>query len=217
MQVLGRLAYGPALALQERCHAAVLAGADDSLLLVEHPPVVTLGRNGGAQNLLRGPAELAAAGIELVETGRGGDVTYHGPGQLVVYPILQLQPEEQDIRAYVTRLEEIILRTAADFGVIAERQAGLRGIWVGQNKLAAIGVRLVRWATLHGFALNVSGELAGFEHIVACGLHGRGVTSLARLAAAAPAWDVVQARIVHHAGAVLARTTYFSESQGEGT
>ncbi|MEK7703782.1 MAG: lipoyl(octanoyl) transferase LipB [Myxococcota bacterium] len=206
IEVMGRVPYRPMLALQEQRHAEVKAGvAEDTLFLLEHEPVLTTGKNRGAEHVLASMLTLAARGIEVVETSRGGDVTYHGPGQLVGYPIVKLRPGEQDIRRYVERLEEILIRTAADFGVLATRVEGLRGIWVGDSKLAAVGVRIAEWTTLHGFALNVEPQPDGFALIVPCGLHGRGVTSLAQLLGTAPCMEEVRTRVAHHAGAVLRR------------
>jgi lipoate-protein ligase B len=203
---LGRVPYAQALAQQTQIHAAVVAGLQaDTLLLLEHPPVITTGRQTVAANVLIDTAEMTRRGIDYCETGRGGDVTYHGPGQLVGYPIIALQEGEQDVRGYVHRLEEILIRTAADFGVTAVRVQGLRGIWVGNDKLAAIGIRLARWVTLHGFALNVCTDLKDFATIVPCGLHGRGVTSLAVLCAEPPSVAAVAERIVHHTGEILGR------------
>ena len=210
---LGRVPYGPMLALQEARHADVAAGVcQDTLFLLEHDPVITTGRNTGASHVLASRATLAARQVDYFETGRGGDVTYHGPGQLVGYPILQLEPHEQDIRAYVHRLEEILIRTAADFDVVAERVAGLRGIWVGNDKLAAIGVRIARWTTCHGFALNVSTRLEDFDLIVPCGLYDRGVTSLEKLLGAPMPMATVHERIVHHAAEILQRTAVACEA-----
>ena len=131
--------------------------------------------------MLETPEGLAARGIELVETGRGGDVTYHGPGQLVGYPILDLNPDRRDVHRYVRDLEEVLIRAVGDFGVIAGRSAGLTGVWVGDAKLAAIGVRIARWVTSHGFALNVSTNLDHFRLIVPCGIADKTVTSLDEL------------------------------------
>ncbi len=203
---MGRIAYGPMLALQEERHAAVADGpGPETLFLLEHEPVVTLGRNSGAEHVLVAPAELRRQGIELYETGRGGDVTYHGPGQIVGYPILALGEGEQDVKAYVWKLEELVIRTVADFGVKAGRVEGLRGIWVGNDKIGAIGVRIARWATMHGVALNVASALDGFRLIVPCGLHGRGVTSIAQVTGRAPSLREVEDRIIVHAGDVLGR------------
>lgn len=155
----------------------------DTLLLLEHPPVITLGRRSDPRHLLASPERLAELGIELYEAGRGGDVTYHGPGQLVGYPVLALAGVRRDAHRYLRELEQALIDTAALWGVAAERSPGLTGIWVGRDKLAAIGVRLSSgWITSHGFALNVAADLAGFAHIVPCGIGGgRGVTSLERL------------------------------------
>jgi lipoyl(octanoyl) transferase len=154
---------------------------EDQLLLLEHSAVITLGRGGDAGNLLATPETLRAAGIRFFETTRGGDITYHGPGQVVGYPILHLGEGARDIRRYVTRLEEVLIRTVADFGITATREEGKRGIWVGNDKIAAVGVRIARWVTSHGFALNVNTNLDHFQLITPCGLAGSGVTSIARL------------------------------------
>lgn len=181
---LGRLAYGDALALQRALVADRQAGrVDDLLLLVEHAPVLTLGvrGDGGRGHILATDAQLAARGIEVFEAGRGGDVTYHGPGQVVGYPILDLNPDRRDVHRYVRDLEEVLIRVAADFGVTGGRMPGLTGVWVGGEKLAAIGVRISRWVTSHGFALNVTTNLDDFNLIVPCGIADRGITSFARL------------------------------------
>lgn len=155
----------------------------DQLLLLQHPPVITFGvRSRSARTNVRAtPEALVAAGVELVETGRGGDVTYHGPGQLVGYPILDLKPDRCDVHRYVRDIEEVMIRVAAAFGVTAGRIAGLTGIWVGDEKLGAIGVRIAKWITSHGFAFNVTTELAHFGLIVPCGIADKGVTSLGKL------------------------------------
>ena len=155
----------------------------DLLLLVEHPHVLTLGvrGDGGRSHILATRDALAARGIEVHETGRGGDITYHGPGQIVGYPILDLKPDRCDVHRYVRDLEEVLIRTAADYGVQASRVEGLTGVWVGREKLAAIGVRISRWITSHGFAFNVATDLSNFDLIVPCGIRDRGVTSLERL------------------------------------
>ena len=155
----------------------------DQLLLLEHPHVITLGaRNHNAPSHVLETAEsLAQKGVALVETGRGGDVTYHGPGQLVGYPILELPEDRRDVHRYVRDLEDVLIQAVSDFGIFAERIPGLTGIWVGDEKLAAIGVRISRWVTSHGFALNVSTDLSHFGLIVPCGIPDKGVTSLERL------------------------------------
>jgi lipoyl(octanoyl) transferase len=153
----------------------------DQLLLLEHPPVITLGRGGRVENLLATPQALAANGVRFFETTRGGDITYHGPGQLVGYPIVHLGEGRRDVRRYVTNVEEVLIRTVGEFGIVATREEGKRGIWVGNDKIAAIGVRIARWVTSHGFALNVNTDLEHFRLITPCGLQGTGVTSIARL------------------------------------
>ena len=209
---MGMTAYGTMLGLQERRHCEVRDGdQDDTLFLLEHLPVITTGKNTGTGHILANADELSRRGVTHFETGRGGDVTYHGPGQIVGYPIVQLQDDERDIRRFVGCLEEVLIRTAADFGVKAERVQGLRGIWVGNDKLAAIGVRISRWTTMHGFALNVSTDLSGFDLIVPCGLHGRGVTSLQKLLGEAPPLGTVEDRLSSHAADVLGREAYEAE------
>jgi lipoyl(octanoyl) transferase len=181
---LGRVGYAEGVELQKTLVQQRVAGEiDDTLLFVEHPPVITLGvkTRGNLANVRADAAALAAQGVEVHETGRGGDVTFHGPGQLVGYPIIDLKPDRQDVHRYVRDLEEVLIRTAADFGIEAGRVKGFSGAWVGDVKLAAIGVRISRWVTSHGFALNVSTDLAGFGLIVPCGITDRGVTSLAAL------------------------------------
>ena len=182
---LGLVPYADALALQrqlveERRHGRI----GDVLLLVEHPHVLTLGVRGDGvrSHILAAPDVLAARGVEIHEAGRGGDITYHGPGQIVGYPIIDLKPERCDVHRYVRDLEEVLIRVAADYGLTGERVAGLSGVWVGGEKVAAIGVRIARWITSHGFALNVTTDLDYFNLIVPCGIADRGVTSLSQLA-----------------------------------
>jgi len=181
---LGLVAYAEALALQRSLVEDRRAGrVGDLLLFAEHPHVLTLGvrGDGGRSHILATPAVLAARGIEVHEAGRGGDVTYHGPGQVLGYPILDLKPDRCDVHRYVRDLEEVLIRTAAEYGVQAGRIEGLTGVWVGREKLAAIGVRIARWITSHGFAFNVTTQLDHFDLIVPCGIPDRGVTSLVRL------------------------------------
>jgi lipoate-protein ligase B len=200
------------LALQKDRHARVVSGEiDDTLFLLEHEPVITLGRNSGDGHLLASRDRLAAEGVEVFETGRGGDVTYHGPGQIVGYPILHLRDQERDVRQFVTCLEEIMIRVAADFGVEAGRIEGMRGIWAGGAKLGAVGVRIAQWTTMHGFAFNVQSGMAGFELIVPCGLHGREVTSLAELTGRSVDLATVEERVQVHAGLVLDRQIEVAE------
>lgn len=179
---LGLVSYGEALTLQQRLVDQRRAGdIADTLLLLEHPPVITLGVKlaSARANVVATPAALAAQGIEVVETGRGGDVTYHGPGQLVAYPILDLRPDRQDVHRYVRDLESVMIRVCESYGLEAGRVAGLSGTWIGDRKIGAIGVRISRWITSHGLAFNVSTDLSAFGLIVPCGIADRGVTSLA--------------------------------------
>lgn len=181
---LGVVAYAEALELQNQLVEQRKAGEiPDQLLLLQHPPVITLGvrTRNDRSHVLATPAVLEEEGVEIFETGRGGDVTYHGPGQLVGYPILDLRPDRCDVHQYVRDIEEVLIRTAATFGVVAGRSPGLTGAWVGSEKLAAIGVRIARWVTSHGFAFNVTTNLSHFGLIVPCGITDRGVTSLERL------------------------------------
>lgn len=182
---LGTLSYEDGLALQaDLVEARRRDEIPDTLLLLEHPPVITLGvkTRRGPNHIVASDETLAGEGVTVHETGRGGDVTYHGPGQLVGYPIVNLAPDRKDVHKYVRDIEEMLIRAAADFGVTAARVDGLTGVWVGdagrEAKLAAIGVRISRWITSHGFALNVSTNLAHFNLIVPCGIVDRGVTSL---------------------------------------
>jgi lipoyl(octanoyl) transferase len=181
---MGVVPYADALAFQRELVNERRAGRiGDVLLLLEHPHVLTLGARaaGSRLHILAAPDALDARGVEVHEAGRGGDVTYHGPGQLVGYPILDLQPDRPDVHRYVRDLEEVLIRTAADYGIHAGRIEGLTGVWVEGEKLAAIGVRISRWVTSHGFALNVATDLDYFSLIVPCGIADRGVTSLTRL------------------------------------
>jgi len=202
---LGRVRYAAALEEQERLVAARRRDAcPDTLLLLEHPPVITFGRRSDPRNVLLDRDELDRRGIELHETGRGGDVTFHGPGQLVGYPVVRLPRERRDAHRYLRDLEQALIRTAAGYGLTARRQPGWTGVWVGEAKLAAIGVRLsTGWITSHGFALNVSTDLTYFETIVPCGISERGVTSLAELLDGPPALDEVAGRVAADLAAVL--------------
>jgi lipoyl(octanoyl) transferase len=185
---LGRMGYDEAVALQAALVEERRAGViGDTLLFVEHPPVITLGvrTRTGASHIVASASELEQRGVLVRETGRGGDVTYHGPGQLVGYPIFDLNPDRLDVHQYVRDLEEALIRAVATFGVEARRLSGLTGVWTGpagaEEKLAAIGVRISRWITSHGFALNVTTDLSDFALIVPCGIADHGVTSLERL------------------------------------
>jgi lipoyl(octanoyl) transferase len=178
---LGRIAYADALELQNQLVAQRRAGEiPDTLLLLEHPHVITRGSGAHEENVLVSAEERAERGIELFETGRGGDVTYHGPGQLVGYPILDLKPDRQDLHRYLRDLEEMLIGVLGEFGLRGSRKEGLTGVWVDDRKLAAIGVRVSSgWITSHGFALNVATDLSFFGAIVPCGIRDHGVGSIA--------------------------------------
>jgi lipoyl(octanoyl) transferase len=203
---LGLIRWTEANALQERMVAARKTGAiGEALLLCEHPHTITQGRNGRQENLLASQAVLRQKGVEFHHTNRGGDVTYHGPGQLVGYPILNLAAIRRDIGWYMRMLEEAMVRTSADFGVAAVREPGKTGIWAGAapEKLAALGVHLSRWVTSHGLAYNVSTDLRYFGLIVPCGLSERKATSLEKLLGRTIALSDVADLLVNHLGAVL--------------
>lgn len=187
---LGEIAYGAALELQrELVEKRKQDLIPDQLLLLEHPHVITLGRNGRLEHLLAGPEALRRAGVEFYPTDRGGDITYHGPGQVVGYPILDLRQWRRDVVAYVRGLEQVIIEALAQFGLQAGRIAGRTGVWIQGRKVAAIGVHVSRWVTSHGFALNVSTDLSYFRYIVPCGLAAP-VTSMAELGAQAAVCEV---------------------------
>jgi lipoyl(octanoyl) transferase len=190
LRELGRIDYGAALALQQELVAQRKQGAvPDHLLLLEHAHVITLGRNGHMENLLASGEILDRAGISFYPTDRGGDVTYHGPGQLVGYPILDLREWKRDVGAYVRSIEQAIIDTLADYGIEAGRIPKLTGVWVGDRKIAAIGVHISRWVTSHGFALNVTTDLSYFQYIVPCGLT-KPVTSMEQLGVRATLGEV---------------------------
>lgn len=200
---LGRIDYVAGLELQKQLVEDRRAGRiGDTLLLLEHPPVITLGAKtrGKAANIVASEEQLAREGVSVFDTGRGGDVTYHGPGQLVGYPIFDLRPDRCDVHRYVRDLEEVLIQAVAEFGITAGRVDGLTGVWVGasgrEEKLAAIGVRISRWITSHGFSLNVDPNLGHFNLIVPCGIADRGVTSLARLRGKAPAMSDVEDAVI---------------------
>ena len=204
---LGLIPYADALALQRDLVEERRAGRiGDLLLLVEHPHVLTLGvrGDGGRSHILVSADALASRQVDVHETGRGGDITYHGPGQLVGYPIIDLKPDRCDVHRYVRDLEEVLIRVAADYDIAAGRVTGLTGVWVGNRKLAAIGVRIARWITSHGFALNVTTDLEYFDLIVPCGIADRGVTSLAAELGRSVDRANVEDRVVRHFGDVFA-------------
>ena len=205
---LGRVAYGDALDLQKRLVEQRKAGEiPDQLLLLEHPPVITLGvkTRDDRSHVVATPETLDHEGVEVFVSGRGGDVTYHGPGQLVGYPILDLRPDRCDVHRYVRDLEEVLIRAVAGFGIVSHRLPGLTGTWVGDEKLAAIGVRIARWVTSHGFALNVSTNLEHFGLIVPCGIPDKGVTSLDKLSGRPIAMNDVENAVVEAFSLVFER------------
>ena len=176
---LGQCLYGTAWEIQKKLHAERLAGQiPDTLIFVEHPHVYTLGKNADASHLLASQEYLKKRGIEVYQVDRGGDITYHGPGQLVGYPIFNLKEHKTSIAWYVNSVEEVLIETLAKFDIRAERIKGLTGIWIGNQKIAAIGMRVSRWVTMHGFALNVTTDLSLFNGIVPCGLATKGVTRM---------------------------------------
>jgi lipoyl(octanoyl) transferase len=202
------MGYREALAMQRVLVEERRAGrVPDLLILLQHPPVITLGvkGDGGRANVVATPDRLAELGIAVEETGRGGDVTYHGPGQIVGYPIVDLRPDRQDVHRYVRDLEEVMIRTCADYGLEAGRIAGLTGTWIGAEKIGAIGVRISRWITSHGFAFNVSTRLDHFQLIVPCGISDRGVTSLERATGRTISIREVEDRVIGHFASVFAR------------
>ena len=202
LQVLkpGRVRYADALELQEDLVQRRRSGqVEDTLILLEHPHVITMGSSTDTANILAGVDERAERGIELHKAGRGGDVTYHGPGQLVVYPILDLKPDRKDLHRYLRDLETVLIRVAAEFGIEAERDEAGTGVWTATGKLAAIGIRVSSgWITSHGVALNVDADLSYFETIVPCGIADRDVTSLARELGQAPPLAEVGEIFIRH-------------------
>ena len=195
---LGLVPYPEAWALQNRLADARRAGlAPDTLILLEHPHTYTIGRSGTRDHVFLTESELAARGITCLDVDRGGDVTYHGPGQLVGYPIFDLGPQP-DVGRYLRNLEDCLIETLADFGIAAGRLSGYTGVWIGDRKIAAIGVKVSQGVTTHGFALNVSTDLSLFTHILPCGIPDKGVTSMALEVGRAPAMTEVEARVEAH-------------------
>jgi lipoyl(octanoyl) transferase len=207
---LGLISYSDAYALQQRLVSARKANAiDDVLLFCEHPHVITLGRNANRSNLLASENVLRQKNVELHSSNRGGDITYHGPGQIVGYPIVNLDKIKRDVGWYVRALEEAMIRASADFGVTAYRVSGKTGIWVEavpiEEKLAAIGVHISRWVTSHGFAYNVSTDLRNFDLIIPCGISGRKATSLEKLLQRSVSLSEVKPRLSHHLAELIPR------------
>jgi lipoyl(octanoyl) transferase len=207
---LGRVAYAAALEVQREAAERVAGGGDETLLLLEHDPVFTLGRNASEGDILWDPERRREASVEVFGSNRGGRATYHGPGQLVGYPIVNLAPDRKDVRRYVRDLEEVLIRTLSDFGIRGERsprRERVTSVWVGNDKIAAIGVHIARWVTTHGFALNVTEEsLPRFSGIVPCGITDGGVTSMERVSKTAPRIEEVASRLVPRFEEVFCRT-----------
>lgn len=216
---LGRVPYDAALRLQRELVQRRRAGEiADQLLLLEHPHVITLGTSAHKAHVLLDEPQRRLLDIELSEAGRGGDVTYHGPGQLVGYPVLDLKPDRRDLHRYVRDLEEALIRALADFGTRAGRKPGLTGVWVGEDKIAAIGVRVSSgWITSHGFALNVATDLSFFDAIVPCGIRDHGITSLARVTGEAIGVGEVAGQVAERFAQVFGRAgSEVQDSPGGG-
>jgi lipoyl(octanoyl) transferase len=212
---LGSVPYGEAVRLQEEVREALRSGSGpERLLLLSHPHVYTLGRNASGSDVVAAPEWLAREGVEVHATDRGGQVTYHGPGQLVGYPVIDLRPDRRDIRRYMRDLQEVLVRTLADFGVDAEPGEGPDhiGVWTGGAKIASLGVHLQRWITTHGFALNVTTDLSYFRGIVACGLPDVRMTSIERVTGRSRELEEVAKRLVDHFGAVFEREMVTEEA-----
>jgi len=206
---LGCVPYADALALQREIAGARISGAvpQDVLLLLEHPPVVTLGRTAKAAHLLSSPEQLRARGVELFDVERGGDVTFHGPGQLVGYPIIDLKRHRRDLHWYLRHVEAALIRALEEFGIVAERNAGYTGVWTLGRKIASIGVHARDWVTWHGFALNVNTNLSYFDLIVPCGIEAVTMTSMAReLGGDGPSMREVEAVVTRAFGEVFELT-----------
>lgn len=207
---LGRLEYGKALAIQEKLLALRQAGkTGDIILLVEHPPVLTVGRRGEYSNILLPVEELKAEGVEIFDVNRGGDVTYHGPGQIVGYPIMDLNEYGRDIKDYVGKIEEIFIRLLKDdYGITAHRDdKKYTGVWVGSDKITAIGIAVKRWVTMHGFAFNVNTDLDHFRWINPCGITDKGVTSLQKLLGHAVNYQKLNERVIWYFSQVFGMET----------
>ncbi len=196
---LGRIEYHRAFELQKELLQQRLKGQiADTLLLLEHPPTITVGKSGKLENVLAAPAELARAGVSLIFTDRGGDVTYHGPGQVVGYPILDLRARSRDAHQYVHNLEEVLIRTLADYGIKSGRDHNHAGVWVNDMEIAALGLSIRKWVTMHGFALNVNTELDHFTLINPCGFTNKTATSIARLLGHEPSPGEVTEHLLAH-------------------
>ncbi len=201
---LGSIAYGPASDLQRDLLNRRLAGEiKDTLLLLEHPPTITIGKSGRLENVLMASADLARQGISVFCTDRGGDVTYHGPGQLVGYPIIDLRQREKDLHKYVRDVEEVVIRTLRSFSIDGARDASHPGVWIDNQEIAAIGIRISRWITMHGFALNISPNLKHFSLINPCGFRDRRATSMSEVLSEDIPREVVMQKLISHFSVVF--------------
>lgn len=219
---LGKASYKPVWDLQKQAQSSLISqkrgeksGSDkinDLLFFVEHPHVYTLGKSGNSAHLLKGLAELSAMDAEYIEIDRGGDITYHGPGQIVGYPILDLDRYFTDIHKYLRYLEDVIILTCADYGIEAGQIKGLTGVWVGDEKICAMGIRCSRWVTMHGFALNVNTDLSYFQSIVPCGIEDKEVTSLSKCTGQTIDEEEVKKRITTHFGRVFEAEMNYPDS-----
>jgi len=207
VQRLGLVPYADGLELQRRLVEDRKADRiADTLLLLQHPHVITVGvKKDGREHILASPDRLSSLGVDVFETGRGGDVTYHGPGQLVGSPIFDLNPDRRDVHQYVRDIEEVMIRVCAGYGLTAGRVKGFSGAWIGDEKIGAIGVRISRWVTSHGFAFNVTTDVDFFDLIVPCGIADKGVTSLTKKLGREPEMREVEDRFVANFAAVFAR------------
>jgi lipoate-protein ligase B len=218
---LGKIAYGDAYHLQQKLLVKRLNGLiEDTLLLLEHPPTITVGKSGELENVLASPAQLAESGVSLIFTDRGGDVTYHGPGQIVGYPIFDLRERGKDVHRYLHNLEEVLIRTLNDFAIKSGRDSGHAGVWVKDKEIAAIGLSVRKWVTMHGFALNVNTDLARFSLINPCGFTDRKATSMARLLDREIPIESVTEKLLAHFAAIFdiqleLRTDILSRSNDE--
>jgi len=201
---LGLIEYGDAYHLQQKLTVQRLNGLiEDTLLLLEHPPTITVGKSGKLENILASPSQLAEKGVSLVFTDRGGDVTYHGPGQIVGYPIFDLRERGRDAHQYLHNLEEVLIRTLNDFSIESGRDSGHAGVWAKDKEIAAIGLSVRKWVTMHGFALNVNTDLAKFSLINPCGFTDRKATSMAHLLGSEILMESVTKKLLAHFASIF--------------
>ncbi len=201
---LGVIEYGEALRLQERLVEARIAGdIPDTILFLQHPPVITMGTSARGENIIAPKESLKNEGIAIVYTDRGGDITVHEPGQLVCYPVFDLKTQERDLHLYVRNLEEAVIRTLSEFSIAAHRESSYPGVWVGEEKICAVGIRVSQWVTKHGFALNVNNDLRYFSYVYPCGIADKRVTSMSRLLGHKLNMENVMLRIIENCSQVF--------------